>query len=326
MRSVSLLNFVALFSFSPDEGQPGEYICTYPISGTYEVTPRYLLYLLLIICAFLHKLDWLVGSNLVTVMLYSSTACIDTFSIAAGGRDSPFLDPDIFPTLAIIMFSTIAACFLLMWSSSIRRANESSRLIVGLWVMLLTAGTLAGFIVCGTKIHIVENPSACLAGIALRVQQQPHWGSYSERFCLAIKTSMALLPLNIIMGLMCAVYKEGPLKLTQRLSASEIYIWCSGGVVFAIVLALQVLVLIALLGVITCLEGHMLSIDGWPRGECMAKVGQWGAIAHASLTFGAGAIVGLYRWKDERRGGFSTTSLLQKASVETRVVRMSSLV
>ncbi|RPB06633.1 hypothetical protein P167DRAFT_72711 [Morchella conica CCBAS932] len=326
MRGVSLLNFVASFSFSPDEGQPGEYICTYPISGTYGVTPRYLLYLLLIICAFLHKLDWLVGSNLVTVMLYSATACIDSFSIAAKSRESHFLDPDIFPTLAITMSSTLAACFLLMWSSSIRRANESSRLIVGLWIMLLTAGTLAGFIVCGTQVHIVEDRTACPAGISLRVQQQPYWGSYSESFSLALKTSMAILPLNIIMGLTCAVYKEGPLKLTQRLSASKIYIWCSGGVVFAIVLALQVLVLLALLNVITCLEGHMLSIHGWPRGECMAKVGQWGAIAHASLTFGAGAIVGLYRWRNERRGGFSTTSLLQKASVETRVVRMSSFV
>jgi hypothetical protein len=202
------------------------YICTYPISGTYGITLRILLYVLLVFCALLHKVDWLVGSTLATAMLYSAIACIDCFFISVKSCGSSFLNPDIFPTLAIIIFSALAACSLLMWSSSIRRAKESSKVIVFLWVVLLSVGILAGFIHCvRPTVHVVDDLAECAGGLPLRVKQLPMIESYSSLFCLSLKAAMVLLLANVLMGIGCVVCREGPFKLTERLSDSKIYIY-----------------------------------------------------------------------------------------------------
>jgi hypothetical protein len=58
-------------------------ICTYPTSGSYACTPRYIFYLLALLSIVFRGKSWIVTVALVTVMIYSSTAAIHAIVAAS---------------------------------------------------------------------------------------------------------------------------------------------------------------------------------------------------------------------------------------------------
>lgn len=156
--------------------------CSYPISGGYGPTPRYLYYFLVIFALLMRRRTWVVRAALGSVVAYSSTAAIHAMVLAiirtqlipkyivnymavlvdvqvasdTHGEDGdesnvlwlPVLpmawDSDGDPVLAVVGTAFLVLLLMQLYSNTFK--NSSAKSVLFLWSALLVAGVLCALI------------------------------------------------------------------------------------------------------------------------------------------------------------------------------------
>lgn len=153
--------------------------CSYPISGSYGPTPRYIFYVLTILAVCYRKSAWIGAAALASVMAYSATAAIHAIVlvairtrlipadisnymvILATGRSSTGLDDglgnalwlpvlpmawdnDGDPVLAIVGTAFLILLPMQTWSTTFKKSD--SKLVLFLWSGLLFIGMISALI------------------------------------------------------------------------------------------------------------------------------------------------------------------------------------
>ena len=155
--------------------------CSYPMSGGYGPTPRYLFYILALFAIMKRKSAWVVTAALGSVMTYSATAAVHAavlvvirtkmipdyvlnkwFSVLVAGTSKSGLDDGLEPdalwmpilpmawdndsdaVLAIVGTAFLALLPMQLWSSTFKTSNAKT--ILFLWSGLLFIGTVSALI------------------------------------------------------------------------------------------------------------------------------------------------------------------------------------
>ncbi|KAK2801841.1 hypothetical protein FQN50_007586 [Emmonsiellopsis sp. PD_5] len=158
--------------------------CSYPISGGYGHTPRYIYYFLCLIAVLGRKKSWGVSVATGSVMVYSSTTAVHAIvfaiirqkmvpSFTAGNHDVvlvqghsktglfewssgngpvwlPILpmawDNDIDPILSIVVSAFVLLLPLQIWSKALESLKGGHKLIILFWTCLLLAGSICSLV------------------------------------------------------------------------------------------------------------------------------------------------------------------------------------
>ena len=137
--------------------------CTFPISGQYQRTPRYICYTLLVFTVIIRKHRWLAVGAAASVLTYSGVAAIHSIILFASNKKfhpaktkarceslpipgvaDPFLacagvsDPDVGVIMIFISGIMLGALPMAAWSTAFRKSARKPILII--WLLLLALG------------------------------------------------------------------------------------------------------------------------------------------------------------------------------------------
>ncbi|KAF2501340.1 hypothetical protein BU16DRAFT_196457 [Lophium mytilinum] len=164
-------------------------VCVYPISSQYDVLPRALFYLLLILSLVFRRHTLLSTAALATTMTYSATAVIHVFALLAqyrfnvgpGDADSAkeYGDVDLLGIFPILAAAGIMLAPILNWSTTIRRHRAQA--IIIWWGILIFVGLVPAWIYMygwGERFDLDELQSfaACPRTSNSECNFGPDWG------------------------------------------------------------------------------------------------------------------------------------------------------
>ncbi|MCJ1461880.1 hypothetical protein MMC07_000479 [Pseudocyphellaria aurata] len=140
--------------------------CSFPISGYYAKTPRYICYLLLVFTVVVRHHKWLVAGAAASVLTYSGVAAIHLIILFATnnrlnlpeskshceafpipGANASFVacagvtDPDISLSMNVVVSAMLGTLPTVAWSGAFRRST--SKAILMFWLLLLAVGHTA---------------------------------------------------------------------------------------------------------------------------------------------------------------------------------------
>ena len=138
--------------------------CINPLSGQYDVLPRGLYYLLLVVSFFFRRHSWLGPAALGTAMVYAATSAVHLFALITQYRlgyppgpldlywdkdnSRAFGDVDLFGITAILAAAGVMLAPILNWSTSVR-THESQAVIVYWGILIFAALTPA--VICQAR-------------------------------------------------------------------------------------------------------------------------------------------------------------------------------
>ncbi|KAF2673745.1 hypothetical protein BT63DRAFT_421870 [Microthyrium microscopicum] len=132
--------------------------CTYPLSGQYDVLPRFLFYLTLTVAILFRRFKWLAGAALGVAITYSTISAIHFFILLArftwfhsttfSSNPEPwnvndsrnFGDIDFFGIIPVLSAAAVMLSPIITWSSTFR-AHRARPLVV-LWGLLIFAALI----------------------------------------------------------------------------------------------------------------------------------------------------------------------------------------
>ena len=137
--------------------------CSFPLSGQYETTPRYICYILLIVTIIVRNHEWLAAGAAAWVLTYSGVAAIHMVVLFAKNQtlnpsktkshcellsisdaSPPFVacagvyDPDVDITMDLVSSVMLGALPAAAWSTTFEKSTSKSILIF--WLLLLAVG------------------------------------------------------------------------------------------------------------------------------------------------------------------------------------------
>ncbi|KAF2814957.1 uncharacterized protein BDZ99DRAFT_458915 [Mytilinidion resinicola] len=172
--------------------------CVYPISSQYDVLPRALFYLLLILSLVFRRHTLLSTAALATTMTYSATAVIHVFALLAqyrfntgpGDANSAkeYGDVDLLAIFPILAAAGIMLAPILNWSTTIRRHRAQA--IIIWWGILIFVGLVPAWIYMygwGEKFDLdtLESFAACPRTSDSQCDFGPDW-SFEHDFTYAL--------------------------------------------------------------------------------------------------------------------------------------------
>ncbi|KAL2064520.1 hypothetical protein VTL71DRAFT_3657 [Oculimacula yallundae] len=283
--------------------------CSYPVSGQYGPSIRFLFYLSIIAGAQGRHHLWLVRGALGSAMFLSSIAAFNAAVIVAQGVSLHFLDLDLFGTLALLLPSMSLLAVMMNWSVELSKSR--ARPFVLCWGFLVWLGLV--FSACGLRqlsdgLEKDLSPMDCSASRShIRGVDEAETVLLSIQFQKLLTGVLVTTILISIIGPLGLLVNKNWASDKKEYSSKPVFVPGMGMVSPAQGAGLGSFLLSSLgLGFVVSVILMEMILWRLPNGEGAFAIGQWGPLVGAALALTVSLVDHYFLKSDDSTPGKST--------------------